>query len=327
MTDLSIIIVCYKGWDRLYKCLDSLSSPGGEDLIAEVIVVDNDSGDSVFEKIAEKYPRFRFISNKVNGGFANGSNLGAAHSTGDHLLFLNPDTVASWKAVGELLRTAKKQKGPALLSCRQVNASGKECVATGQFPSLHNLTGFLRAIFKSPEPRLMPGNPDILLPDWTSGSVMLMSHDTFNLLKGFDEDFWMYYEDVDICRRLRNAGGEILFTRSVTIEHNHGGSSRINLKTTSLTKTEVIISRHLYISKNKKGFEKYLIEALLVINNLVTGLITALAGLALFFVPKVFSRTLIFFRLTGYYLNCLSHLTWISPRSVNYTRKKQSQGI
>jgi Predicted glycosyltransferases len=70
----------------------------------------------------------------------------------------------------------------------------------------------------------------------------MIKHETFDKLGGFDEDFWMYSEDVDLCRRIRNAGGEIAFCSNITIEHNHGGSSRVNLKTTSLTKTEVHIS-------------------------------------------------------------------------------------
>jgi GT2 family glycosyltransferase len=130
----------------------------------------------------------------------------------------------------------------------------------------------------------------------------------------------MYYEDVDLCRRTRNIDGEIAFCSNITIEHNHGGSSRINLKTTSLTKTEVQISRHVYISKHKTGFEKFMIQVFLVTNNLVSGGIMALLGLVLFFIPKVFSRTVIYYRLIGYYLGSLFRLSWISPRSVNFKR-------
>jgi GT2 family glycosyltransferase len=127
---------------------------------------------------------------------------------------------------------------------------------------------------------------------------------------------------VDLCRRVRNIHCEIAFCRNITIEHNHGGSSRINLKTASLTKTEVHISRHVYISKHKEGAERIFIQLFLVINNLISGGLMALLGLLFFFVPKVFARTLLFFRLIGYYVGSLYRLSWISPRSVNFHKIK-----
>jgi GT2 family glycosyltransferase len=149
----------------------------------------------------------------------------------------------------------------------------------------------------------------------------MMRKETFLKLKGFDEDFWMYFEDVDLCSRVKNNEGQIAFCRDITIEHNHGGSSRINIKTASLTKTEVHISRHVYISKHKTGVEKFLIQAFLVFNNLISGGIIAVIGLLLFFIPKVFSRTLVFCRLIRYYTVSLFRLSWISPRSVNFRNR------
>jgi len=130
----------------------------------------------------------------------------------------------------------------------------------------------------------------------------------------------MYFEDVDLCRRIRKIDSEIAFCRNITIEHNHGGSSRINLKTASLTKTEVHISRHVYVSKHKTGIEKYVIQTFLVLNNLISGGIMAFLGLLLFFIPKVFSRALIYYKLIRYYIGSLFRFSWISPRSVNFRR-------
>ncbi|MGD0755492.1 MAG: glycosyltransferase family 2 protein [Bacteroidales bacterium] len=331
MTDLSIIIVCYKGWERFNKCLDALDSFKGEHLKTEVIVVDNKSGEETIHKTEERFPKFRFINNDINGGFANGCNIGAKIASGEFILFLNPDTVASEPEIEKLLRTAKQNPEFGIVSCRQVNEKGKESIAYGQFPSMFNLTGFQRAIFgqrhsaTGPEASLAQPmrNPqsEISFPDWVSGSVILIRRETFNRLCGFDEDFWMYFEDIDLCRRVRDNDGEIAFCRDITIEHNHGGSSRINLKTTSLTKTEVSISRHVYISKHKTGAEKLLIQAFLILNNLISGGIMALIGLLMFFIPKVFSRTLIYCRLIRYYTGSLFRLSWISPRSVNFSRK------
>jgi hypothetical protein len=148
----------------------------------------------------------------------------------------------------------------------------------------------------------------------------MIRSETFWKLGGFDEDFWMYFEDVDLCKRIRNINGKIALCNIVTIEHNHGGSSRINNKTAALTKTEVHISRHVYISKNKTGLGKLFIQTFLVINNLISGGIIALLGFVFFFIPKLFARTLIFLRLISYYTGSLFRLSWVSPRSVNFRK-------
>ena len=318
MKDLSIIIVCYKGWERLNKCLDSLNSFSGNSFNAEVIIVDNKSDDKTIFDIAGKFPKFRFIYNSQNGGFANGCNVGARNASGEFLLFLNPDTVASEPEIKKLLRVIIQNPDYELVSCRQINENGKESNAKGTFPSIINLTGFQRAIFKSHKPQAGNPIPGIDFPDWVSGSVILLRHELFNRLGGFDEDFWMYFEDVDLCKRVSETGAKIAFCRDITIEHNHGGSSRINLKTTAMTKTEVYISRHLYISKHKKSMEKILIQVFMVLNNIISGGIMAIIGLILFFIPKLFSHTIIYLKLMGYYFGSLIRLSWVSPLSVNF---------
>jgi len=320
MKDISIIVVCYKGWARLTKCLGSLDAFTGRNFSSEVIVVDNKSDDPTINDIKSKFPSFSFIENAVNGGFGNGNNLGSKSASGEYLLFLNPDTVAKEEEIKKLLDVARRNPSFGIVSCSQVNERGRESIATGQFPDLFNLTGFQRAILSwlRAEGRRQKGETEF--PDWVSGSVIFIRKDLFLSLGGFDDDFWMYSEDVDLCRRVRNLNMEVAFCRNISIEHNHGGSSRINLKTASLTKTEVHISRHVYISKHKRGFKKFLIQFFLVANNVITAGLMAVIGLIFFFVPKIFARTLIFIRLVRYYFNALSRLSWISPRSVNFFR-------
>jgi GT2 family glycosyltransferase len=320
MTDLSIIIVCYKGWKRLIKCLEALNSFTGNDFSAEVIIVDNRSDDGIITEIEKQFPKFRYIRNEINGGYAHGCNLGAKNAVGEFFLILNPDTVASEPEVKKLLEIAKQNPGFSVVSCRQVNEKNKECIVSGPFPSFFNLTGFQRAIFGRLWPDEGIQDPEIRFPDWISGSVILIRKELYQKLKGMDEDFWMYFEDVDLCKRVRDIAGKIALCRNITIEHNHGGSSRINLKTASITKAEVNISRHLYISKHKTGLDKVMIQAFLVINNLISGGLMALLGLLFFFIPKLFARTLIYLRLISYYCGSLLRLSWISPLSVNFKK-------
>jgi GT2 family glycosyltransferase len=327
MTDLSVIIVSFKGWDRLLKCLESLGKFTGDHFSSEVIIVDNNSAEERIYEIEKSFPAFRFVHNKVNGGFSNGCNLGARYATGEFLLFLNPDTVATEEETEKLLLAAKRNHDYYIVSCRQVNEKGHETRVTGEFPGILNMTGIQRSLGRLIKKGRSDKNiKEIQFPDWVSGSVIMIRKEIFRKIRGFDEDFWMYYEDVDICRRISNAGGKVAYFSNITIEHNHGGSSRIDKKTASLTKTEVNISRHVYISKNKSGIGKYVIQLFLLTNNLVSGLLQALPGALLFFVPELFVRTIIFVKLSGYYIGALSGLTWLSPRSVNYnkTRRKET---
>jgi GT2 family glycosyltransferase len=201
-----------------------------------------------------------------------------------------------------------------------VNEHGKESVATGSFPEFFNLTGLQRAIFRKRKSEDGSQESEVVFPDWVSGSLVLMQKEMFSIVGGFDEDFWMYFEDVDLCKRVRDTSSKIAFCNNIKIEHNHGGSSRINVHTASLTKTEVHISRHLYISKHKSGFNRFLIQIFLVINSLITTGIMAIFGLIFFFVPKLFARAVIFFRLLSYYAGSLTRGSWISPRSVNFRK-------
>jgi GT2 family glycosyltransferase len=317
MKDLSIIVVSYKGWERLLKCLDSLNSFKGDQFSSEVIVVDNNSSDGTIDEIEKRFPGFKFIHNPVNGGFGNGCNIGANVAAGEYLLFLNPDTVAPESETGKLLEAAKGNPGFYMLSCRQVNEKGKESLAINQFPRFWNLTGFQRTIAKVFRIKSTLSINEIEFPDWVSGSVMMIKKEIFQSINGFDDDFWMYYEDVDICKRINEIGGKVTLFRNISIEHNHGGSSRINVKTASITKTEVLISKHLYMSKHKSGEEKYLIQLFLVINNLVFGIILAILGVIFFFIPKIHVKTLIFLRLLAYYSGALYRKSWRGPRSVN----------
>jgi GT2 family glycosyltransferase len=324
MPDLSIIIVSYKGYERLKQCLNSLNSFSGRNLSTEVIVVNNCPKDDTMTAIENLYPGFRFVNNEINGGYANGCNKGVSYACGKYILILNPDTIATEGALEKLVMTSNSNPGFVITSCRQVNEKGKESIAWGPFPKFWNLTGLMRTLLRTgyqSQIRIREGFPrDIFFPDWISGSVVLISKENYLRLHGFDEDFWMYFEDVDLCKRATTAGGVIAFCNNVTIEHNHGGSSRINKTTSAITKTEVLISKHIYMNKHRSGIDRFLIQTFLVINNLLSSGPIAVFGLVFFFIPKIFLRTLIFLRLIKYYSGVLLKGKWDSPKSVIYTK-------
>jgi hypothetical protein len=305
--DLTVLIVSFRGWDKLNLCLESLEKFSSKRFSVEVIVVDNNSCDSYLETIEKSFSNFRFIKNPVNGGYANGCNLGFSFSEGKHILILNPDTVVSEEAIGELLERSNHNPEYSVVSCRQVRSDGRETKPWGIFPGLF-----------AKRKEVDESHDNMFFPDWVSGSLMLIHREIFKKLNGFDEDFWMYYEDVDLCKRASNEGGKIVLFNDITIVHNHGGSSRINLRTAAITKSEVQISKHLYFHKHKSGTERFLLQCITLADNLISGLLSGTVGLLLFFIPKLFVRFLLFIRLLSYYTDAVLRKSWLSRRSVRF---------
>jgi hypothetical protein len=116
-------------------------------------------------------------------------------------------------------------------------------------------------------------------------------------------------------------GGKIAVTQNATIFHQHGGASRINVKTKALTKTEVIISKHVYINNQFSTSKRVVLNVLLIIGVLIEKSFLAFISLFLFFIPKLKVNRLIIQNLLSYYYNAFKNRTWLSPRSVNYLKK------
>ncbi len=325
MNDISVIIVNYRGGDKLTSCLESLRKIEDIRFTFEVIVVDNQSNDGSLTKLVCDFPQFYFVSNSGNNGFANGCNLGAKCSVGSNLLFLNPDTIVNADALFNMLEEVKVRPEFSIVSCRQVRENGTRERPYGKFLTLFTLTGWLRAvrkIFSAGIVKSFEQTKHYIYPDWISGSVVMIKRDSFFRLGKWDEDFWMYFEDVDLCRRARNRDGEIVKMRSAVVGHFHGGSSRLNKEITVMTKTEVHKSRHVYISKHEKNEHAFYMHLLLILNNLVLGFFPALLGVVLFLNDRINVYALTYIKLAGYYFNVLKTGIWVSERSVNYSAVK-----
>ena len=226
----------------------------------EVIVVDNFSDDGRLEEFQQRFPFVRFILNSGNNGFSNGCNVGASRASGTYFLFMNSDIIANAKAIWGMLEELKSRPEIMLLSCRQQNNSGREENPCNLFPELATLNGIPRAIYKKVHKKELAEKhasfKDLIFPDWVSGSVMMISADHFRQTGGWCEDYWLYYEDVELCRSVSELGGKVALTNKFSMIHNHGGATRINPKTAALTKAEVRISKHVYVSRHFSGGER-----------------------------------------------------------------------
>lgn len=288
--NISVIIVNYKGWSYLKNCLDSLVVIKSSSFTFEIIVIDNCSNDGQLEIFKSDFKTVNFYKNIDNNGFANACNLGADKAQGAFLLFLNPDTIANEEALTKMLNAAKNNEDIGALSCVQINQKGSLHDYKKIFLSLGTLFGFFRIFYRifnrTQMDKKFDSSKELVYPDWISGSVVFISRQWFDKIGGWCDDYWMYFEDVDLCKKLSDKGAKIAMLQDVTIKHYHGGSTRINYEVKALTKSEVIKSRHVYIHKHFKGNERFLMQFLLMFYQLVSKLIIGIFSLLLYFIPK-----------------------------------------
>ncbi len=320
--EVSILIVNYKSWTHLSNCLDALQNITEENFTFEVVVVDNKSDDGKLQEFSDQYGEFRFIENSGNNGFANGCNTAALASKGAYLLFLNPDTVASEQAIAAMLAHLKQDSTTGIASCNQLNANGGSEDMDRMFLNTFTLFGLSRALYRIFKKKTVAEN-NVLFPEWVSGSVVFMSRAWFQRVAGWNEDFWMYFEDVDISKKVQDAGGKVALLKDTNIIHNHGGASRINMKTASITKTEVLISKHVYLATHFKGLKRFLLLFAVVVNTFFSKLLFAIMGVFFFFIPKLKLNIYLFLELLRYYIQAIKKGSWLSKRGMNFPFKKQ----
>lgn len=319
--DLSVIIVNYKSWDPLQQCLNSLQLKDYKKLNLEVIVVDNCSKDNRLEEFSKQNTGILFVENTGNNGFANGCNVGAKFSSGKQLLFLNPDTIANEEALFQMSTNLQNNPNHGIVSCKQITSEGKEERYIRLFPSFTRLFGITRAIdrkFSKRYKELKETTNSVVFPDWVTGAVVCISKEEFDSVVGWNEDYWMYYEDVDLCKKIVDKGLQIALLKEVSVVHDHGGASRINVTTSSLTKSEVLISRHIYINNHFTGLKKYVSQILLVTETVISKVFFGVLGIVFFFIPKLVVQRLLCKNMVLYYFQCLKRGSWLSKRSMNF---------
>lgn len=318
--DVSIIIVNYNSWVVLSNCIESILNLNTA-LNTEIIVVDNKSTNDLFLQYQQKFPTVKWISNSGNNGFANGCNLGAANANGDFLFFLNPDTKLK-TGVLEHFTTIYHKENIGILSCLQTNSKDSFHKYNLLFPNSLRVFGVLRSlerVFKKKQlAEHFKETATRSYPDWISGSAIFISKDNFDLIDKWNEDYWMYFEDVDLCKKAQDNNLPCVISKEVSVFHLHGGASRVNPKTKAITKSEVIKSRHIYISNHFSSESQQWLHPLLMTNNMFSVGIFAILSFPLFFLKKLKVNRYKFLELYSYYKTALKHKTWLSYRSTNF---------
>ncbi len=225
---VQVVVVSFQARDALIDCLDSLAREVR--LPLELTVVDNASHDGSAEAVRERHPRARVLQNPENLGFSAACNRGWRAGGAGLVLFLNPDTEVLQGAVEALADRLDSRPELAIVGPLTRNTDGSVQVSTGpdltpwsELAQRRLVKGVARRDARSlaeAERRHTREHE----PAWVSGACLMARREVLAAVGGFDEGFFLYEEDADLCRRVRAAGGRVLFTPAAQIRHRLGAS-------------------------------------------------------------------------------------------------------
>ena len=218
---VDVVIVNFNAAGHLDACLASVVGAGG---VNSVTVVDNASTDRS-AAIVSGHPGVRWLPTGANLGFGRAANRGVASTSAPLVLVLNPDAVVLPGAIEILVATLAVRTRCAAIGPRVENPDGTLYPSARAFPNLidaigHGFVGLLRPDNRWSR-RYLAGDR----VDWVSGTAVLVRRGAFEAVGGFDEDYFMYVEDVDLCWRLRDAGWDVHYEPAAGVVHVIGGSS------------------------------------------------------------------------------------------------------
>lgn len=241
LPDLSVVIVSYNTRDLLVECLESLYGPDQE-FSFETIVVDNDSRDGTSEAVRQQFPQVRLIQNEENVGFGAAMNMGAAVASGRYLMVLNPDTLVPPETLPRLLEFLESHPEPRVASCSLVGPSGSLQLSCARFPSplrifmLFTRLGMIIPVesFQSYYEKFDWDNlalPDsgadtIRRVDTVLGAFFILPLEVFQKAGGFDERFFMHFEEIDLMKKLETMGCHTYLIPDVNVMHYGGASTK-----------------------------------------------------------------------------------------------------
>ncbi len=228
--DLSIIIVTYNSSFLIKKCLEPILEL--DNINYEIIVVDNESRDNTKE-ILENYSKKINIYILKNKGYANALNFASKKAVGEYLLFMNPDIFVKKEDINKMLNRIKEDKNIGIIAPKLLFPNNKIQDSCFMFYKFYTPL-FRRSLFGKTEfgkkhiAKIFMKNSDKnseLNPDWVLGAIFMMEKKFFEKIKGMDSRFFLYYEDMDICKRCYLNNKKVLYFPYSKAIHDHIRSS------------------------------------------------------------------------------------------------------
>jgi len=219
-----VIILNYNVCHFLELCLKSVTA-SISDISAEIIVVDNASKDESCKMVKTKFPSVHLIENKNNIGFSKGNNIGVKQAVGEFICILNPDTVVAEDTFDILLQFAQNQKKLGIIGCKLIDGQGiflpesKRHIPT-PWVSTKKMLGFKNSYYANEIGENIIDNVEILV-----GAFMLVKKVVYEEVGGFDEDYFMYGEDVDLSYKILKLGYNNVYNGKAAIIHFKGEST------------------------------------------------------------------------------------------------------
>lgn len=224
---ISVLIVNFNGGQVIERCLDSLGLAVAQD--DEVIVVDNASTDGSRERIKNLelgIKNFTFLENNENVGFGKANNLAFEKSRGDLILLLNPDTEITKDAIDELVSFASSHQDAGIVVPQLTNADGSVQASCYHLPTIGAAIKEFILGRKDAYSKYVPNVTDPVVVEAAVGAAMLIPRSIIEKLgKLFDEKYFIFYEDIDLCRRTNQMGKHIYYLPNVSVLHHHGFST------------------------------------------------------------------------------------------------------
>lgn len=239
MASLDVVIVNWNTGEALAACVASVVAAAHRLPATRIVVVDNGSADGSLAAAAGAVPGIVAVRNEVNAGFAAACNQGAKGSTADYLLFLNPDTVLAADTLDRVLAFMAEpaQDDVGICGIRLVDDAGRFTTAAARFPTLAVLLGEITGLSRlGMLPRHLLTADECRATrdvDQVIGAFFLIRRQLFEALGGFDERFFVYFEEVDLSRRARSAGWRSVYFAEAQALH-HGGLSSDQVKAARL---------------------------------------------------------------------------------------------
>ena len=268
---VSIVIVTHNSQTALERCLTSLQG-GLASVDHELIVVDNASSDGSTEMVRRHYPDAVVIANEINRGFAAACNQAVQETEGEFLLFVNPDVQIDPGSVQSMMALIRTDHKAGAITPRMRNLDGSFQPTCRRLPTIYNLLfsrgSVLSRLIGARHIYTLPDYAETIAVDAVAATVLLIRRSLFVRMKGFDERFFMYMEDTDLCYRLRAMGYRNYFVPTAGAVHDWGhGSDAGRLRRTWHHHFSVwkYFLKHL-----PNGFSLLVLPVILTLNMLLT---------------------------------------------------------